>query len=153
MRTRPALLRKTCPFCGGGSYAQAKLPIPANLPEVEYNLDELATLVEKESIGLLLALVELLPYKNFTCRKCRREFMLESRAAKELALAMLASMKPVIQSAEPRRSVARPVKPTIAPPSLPTKPLLKPATPEPKYDWEAESLDALFDDIAEADRE
>lgn len=150
MRTRPALLRKTCPFCGGGSYAEAKLPVPANLPAVEYNLDELATLVEKESIGLLLALVELLPYKNFTCRKCQREFMLESRSAKELARAMLASMKPVIQNVEPRPSVARPVRPTLAPVS--TKPALAPATPEQKDDWEAESLDALFDYSAGVDR-
>ncbi len=150
MRTRPALLRKACPFCGGGSYAEAKLPVPANLPAVEYNLDELATLVEKESIGLLLALVELLPYKNFICRKCQREFMLESRSAKELARAMLSSMKPVIQNVEPRPSMARPVKPTPAPVS--TKPAPTPAGPVQKDDWEAESLDALFDYSAEADR-
>jgi hypothetical protein len=142
MRTRPTLLRKTCPLCGGPSYAEAKLPISSSVPVVEYNLDDLGALVEKQSLSLLLALVELLPYKTFVCRKCRGEFRMENQAAKEMARAMLATMKPVIPEAKPKR--ASPARPAARPTSAPT--MTTAEKPEQKKgDWEAESLDSLFD--------
>jgi hypothetical protein len=142
MRARPTMLRKTCPFCGGPSFAEAKLPVASNLPTVEYNLDDLGALVENQSLSMLLALVELLPYKNFVCRKCHGEFRMESRTGKELVRSMLATMKPVIP--ETRKTRQKP-GPAAAPIPAPSHKPLEPPTPAPKEEWEAESLDALFD--------
>lgn len=137
MRTRPIVLSKTCPYCGARSKAEAKLPVPANMPAVEFNLDNLGALIQKQSLSLLLALVELLPYKTFACRKCGHEFRLESRTARELVGAMLGSMQPA---------------PAIKPPApaprarLPARKPAKPASPAGHgKDWEAESLDAMLD--------
>jgi hypothetical protein len=141
MRTRPTLLRKTCPICGGPSYAEAKLPIPANMPAVEYNLDDLGALVEKQSLSLLLGLVELLPYKTFTCRKCGGEFKMQSRTTRELVRTMLANMKPVVPAAKPKRASA--TQPKNVPHHV--KAPAAGQTAERSGDWEAESLDALFD--------
>lgn len=147
MRTRSSMLRKTCPFCGGPSYAEAKLPVAANLQNVEYNLDDLGGLVENQSLSLLLALVELLPYKTFACRKCKREFQMESRTTRNLVRTMLADMRPVVANAakpKPKRSTSsHHPKPKPAEPA--TASATKPAEPGQKEDWEAESLDSLFD--------
>ncbi len=143
MRSRPTLLRKTCPFCGGPSFAEAKLPVATSLAAVEFNLDNLGALVESQSISLLLALVELLPYKNFVCRKCHSEFRMESRAGKEMVHSMLATMKPVIPEARPMRPKPRP-RPAAKPPAPAIKPPT-PETPSQTEEWEAESLDTLFD--------
>lgn len=139
MRTRPIVLSKTCPYCGARSKAEAQMPVPAQAPKVEYNLDDLGALVQKQSLSELLALVELLPYKTFACTKCGAEFRLESNSAKDLVGAMLTSMQPV----KPNSPAARP-RPKAAPrPPEPAKP--EPAAPAGQ-DWgEAESLDALFD--------
>ncbi|HEX8979601.1 MAG TPA: hypothetical protein VF811_07820 [Parasulfuritortus sp.] len=146
MRTRPSMLRKTCPFCGGPSYAEAKLPVAANLPNVEYNLDDLGALIENQSLSLLLALVELLPYKTFACRKCQREFQMESRSTRELVRTMLADMKPVIPNPpRPKPKRASPAHPKTKPPESAPTGATKPAKPGQKDDWEAESLDTLFD--------
>lgn len=144
MHTRPIILSKTCPFCGARSKAEAKIPVPANLPAAEINLDDLGALVEKQSLSQLLALVELLPYKTFSCVKCGSEFRLESRSARDLVGAMLGSMQP----APPRKapSAAPHRKPADRPPPAPARPAS--ATP-PGNDWEAESLDALFDNPIE----
>jgi hypothetical protein len=145
MRTRPILLSKTCPYCGGRSVAEAKLPVPANLPMIEYNLDHLDRLVETQSLGLLLALVELLPYKNFSCRKCQGEFRLESASTKELAHAMLASLRPVLPEIKPsKKAPAKPVPRTQPEPS---------PAPAVEKEWsEAESLDSLFDYSIDANK-
>jgi hypothetical protein len=134
------MLRKTCPYCGGPSYAEAKLPVASNLAAVEYNLDDLGALVENQSLSMLLALVELLPYKTFVCRKCHNEFRMESRTGKELVRSMLANMKPVIPEVRPGRTKAKP-----APPPVTAKKVSIPEQPVKKEEWEAESLDALFD--------
>lgn len=135
MRTRPIVLSKTCPYCGARSKAEAKLPVPANVPAVEFNLDNLGVLIQKQSLSLLLALVELLPYKTFACVKCGNEFRLQNRAAKELVGAMLSSMQPAPASRAlgtgPR--ARKPVKPP------PGQPAAK------AQDWEVESLDAMLD--------
>lgn len=143
MRTRSILLSKTCPYCGARSVAEAKLPIPANLPSVEYNLDRLDKLVETQSLGLLLALVELLPYKIFVCRKCSGEFRMESASTKEMAKSMLASMRPIIPEKKPKK--AQPPKPRPRP-LQPKEPAAAPSGPTAKTEWsEPESLDELFD--------
>ncbi|MFZ5484920.1 MAG: hypothetical protein ACOZB0_11885 [Pseudomonadota bacterium] len=151
MRTRPILLSKICPRCGARARAEAKMPIPANLPTVEFDLDDLGELVRKQSLSHLLALVELLPYKTFACRKCGAEFRLESRSAKELVGALLTSMQPVLPKAkpEPAASLTKPAalpreRAKRPPPAPPRAPAPVPAPP-PAQDWEAESLDALFD--------
>jgi hypothetical protein len=139
MRSRPIVLSKTCPFCGARSKAEAKMPASANMPAVEFNLDDLGTLVQQQSLSQLLALVELLPYKTFSCRKCGSEFRLESRSAKELVGALLGSLQPVL----PPKPVTKPVtKPAFPGRSAPVDP---PAPPVHHKDWESESLDALFD--------
>ncbi len=138
MRSRPIILSKTCPACGARSKAEAKMPVSANLPGVEFNLDHLGLLEQKLSLGELLALIELLPYKNFVCTKCHAEFRMESRTAKALAGAMLTSMRPVLAqtpaAAKPR-----------AAPSKPSAPPAPTAPGEPgSTEWEVESLDSLF---------
>jgi hypothetical protein len=136
MRSRPIILSKTCPSCGARSKAEAKMPVSANLPGVEFNLDNLGLLVQKLSLSELLALIELLPYKNFVCTKCHAEFRMESRSAKDLAGAMLTSMQPVrAQAPAAAKLRAAPAKP-LAPPAAPGKPSGK--------DWDVESLDSLF---------
>jgi hypothetical protein len=139
MRNRPILLSKTCPACGARSKAEAKMPVSANLPGVEFNLDHLGQLVQKLSLSELLALIELLPYKNFVCTKCQAEFRMESRTAKELAGAMLTSMLPV------RAQAPGNAKPPAATPK-PGLPKTTPAeTGKPGgQEWEVESLDSLF---------
>lgn len=154
MRTRPILLSKTCPYCGARSIAEAKLPVPANMPAVEYNLDNVAQLVDNLSLSLLLALVELLPYKTFSCRKCQGEFRMESKVTKDLVGGVLTSMRPVIpqestkKTARPKPRPAAPAMPPQAgvPPPAGTPPRPAPSKPLVNKDWqEPESLDALFD--------
>jgi len=138
MRTRPIILSKTCPVCGARSKAEARLPLPVNMPTLEFNLDDLGALVAKQSLSLLLALVELLPYKTFSCAKCGSEFRLESRSARELVGTMLSSLQPILPKTQPGkarpRGTLRPAPGQATPASLATQ------------DWEeAESLDSLFD--------
>lgn len=162
MRPRPTLLTKTCPYCGGRSHAEAKLPVPANIPGMEFNLDNLAVLVEKQSLSLLLALVELLPYKTFVCRKCHGEFRMHSGSTKEMVHAMLSSMRPITQqTAKPKRAAVPRPRPGIPPAHAPhvhahakPKPEPEPAADkkEQKDEWEAESLDALFDYSVDSNR-
>lgn len=141
MQSRPIVLSKTCPYCGARSKAEAKIPVPANLPAAEFNLDDLGALVEKQSLSQLLALVELLPYKTFACVKCGAEFRLESRSARDLVGAMLGSMQP----APPHR--APNVGPNIKKAPGKRRPAVPAAPPAGEHgkDWEAESLDAMLD--------
>lgn len=139
MRTRPILLSKTCPQCGARSRAEAQMPSPANAPALEFNLDDLAGLVRKQSLSQLLALVELLPYKTFACDKCGAEFRLESHSTKDLVGAMLSSLQPV-QPKKAANAAPRPRPLARAPARTAPAP-----TPAPGKDWEAESLDGLFD--------
>lgn len=141
MRPHSTLLSKTCPVCGARSTAEAKLPIPANMTKAEFNLDDIGTLVEKQSLSLLLALVELLPYKTFACAKCGAEFRLENHAAKELVHTMLSSMRPILPQARPGKAPARRPAPPRARPEAPPSP----TAAQTGKDWESESLDALFD--------
>lgn len=143
MRTRPIILSKTCPVCGARSRAEAQIPVPANIPAMEFNLDKLDTLVEKLGLSQLLALVELLPYKTFTCVKCQAEFRLESNSARAMIGAMLTSMQPVLPKSPPGKAAGRPKSPTAKRPVTPPTPAAAKA-PEGK-EWESESLDSLFD--------
>lgn len=143
MRARPIPLSKSCPVCGGRGHAEAKLPVPSSTKLVEFDLDRLAALVEGQSLSLLLALVELLPYKLFSCAKCGTEFKLESHAAKDLVRAMLDSMQPVLPTAKTAgtRSVRRPPEPVAPAPAN----VVAKANPPKQDEWEVESLDTLFD--------
>ena len=162
MRTRSIILSKTCPYCGARSKSEARMPVPANLPAVEFNLDDLGALVRKQSLSQLLALVELLPYKTFACVKCGSEFRLESHSAKDLVGAMLSSLQPVLPQTPvvraPPRVAPRPLappqpafEPKVPPPPQAPVPRQRAAPPAPQApaqsddDWEAESLDNLFD--------
>jgi hypothetical protein len=153
MRTRPILLSKTCPYCGARSVAEAKLPVPANAPMVEFNLDDLATLVEKQSLSQLLAVVELLPYKTFACRKCGGEFRMESKSTKALVHKILTAMRPVV-TPEGRRKKPSPGTPGRRPAAVPVRLPDKAPTMEAadNKDWEAERLDALFDYSVEPEK-
>jgi hypothetical protein len=170
MPAQVSYLYKYCPACGGRARAEAKLPLAhAQRPE-EYNLDDLGTLVERQTIGFLLALVELLPYKVFTCRKCGHEFQLQNRAAKDLVYSMLAAMQPVAaalspaQAARRRQTVrlpppgampapvtrAKPVRPAASTrPKRPPAPQVPvpPVQPTHPPDWEPYHLDNDMDDI------
>ena len=144
MRSRPILLSKTCPYCGARSIAEAKLPTPTNITaSVEYNLDNLGALVEAQSLNALLALVELLPYKTFVCRKCQGEFRLESTSTKELVHAMLTSLQPVIPARKPTQPPL-PRRRSAPPPKPRTEPVKSPPATGDGWD-EPESLDQLFD--------
>ncbi|TCJ17202.1 hypothetical protein EZJ19_04420 [Parasulfuritortus cantonensis] len=134
MRSHSILLSKTCPYCGARAKAEARLPVPAHAPAPEFNLDNLAGLVRNQSLSQLLALVELLPYKTFTCAKCGAEFRLESHSVKDLVGNMLGSMQP-----------APPRKPVSVGSHAPKRTRKAAATPAaaPGPDWEAESLDAV----------
>lgn len=165
-------LFKCCPACGGRARAEAKLPhAHAQRPE-QFNLDDLGALVEHQTLSFLLALVELLPYKNFTCRKCGHEFQLQNRAAKDLVHSMLAAMQPVAaavspaQKARSRHTVrlplpeAMPVEAAVPRPPQPAAPaqsrpvaktpgVMPPPQVEetPSSDWEPYHLDGDMDDI------
>jgi predicted RNA-binding Zn-ribbon protein involved in translation (DUF1610 family) len=148
MRPHSTLLSKTCPVCGARAIAEAKLPIPANTPKAEFNLDEIGSLVEKQSLSLLLALVELLPYKTFVCAKCGAEFRLENRSVKDMVHSMLTSMRPILPQARPGKPAPRRRAPARTQPKVP-------AAPSPTQggkDWESESLDALFDYSVDPDK-
>lgn len=163
MRARTVGLVKRCPACGGRAYAEAKLPLNSSLQPLDFNLDDIAGLVERQSLGLLLALIELLPYKNFECTACRYEFRLENRTAKTMVRAMLDGLQPVAPDAPaPRRRSTplpvtpdhpdRPAAPTPAPrprpaaPRIPA-PSIPPPTPAPEWEpYHLESdMDTLFD--------
>lgn len=143
MATRAVQLRKVCPRCGDGARAEGKLPgFPGPRPSV-YDLDDLPRLAARHSLGTLLALVELLPYKQFHCFRCGHSFRLENAAAKEMALGMLAALRPVSED-HPRparrtrpHTTARPAMPPKTPP--PPAPL--PAHASTADDWEPEGLD------------
>lgn len=159
MAARAVWLRKHCPKCGGAARAEAKLPGSPGPRPTEFDLDDLSALADKHSLGLLLAVVELLPYKQFSCGSCGQEFRLANDTAKEMVIGMLAAMRPVSEPAAKtakRRSGARQAVVTrAATPPLPLPAVaLPPAAPiaahapgaeaplqdSLKDDWEPESL-------------
>ncbi len=136
MAMRAIQLRKVCPRCGDGARAEGKLPgFPGPRPTV-YDLDDLPRLAARHSLGTLLALVELLPYKQFHCPRCGHSFRLENAAAKEMALGMLAALRPVSEDHP------RPARRTRQPARARPKPLPQsPAIAFTASDWEPEGLD------------
>ncbi len=143
-RQRCALLRKSCPACGGTAAAEAKLPLSAGSRPAELDLDDPAGLAARLGLGELLALVELVPYKRFECRACGHGFRLANQTAKDMALAMLGALQPVARgpvvharSAVPRPPSTEALRRHREPPRTASRP--KPP-PEPA-EWEPESLD------------
>lgn len=67
---------------------------PGPRPPV-FDLDDLGRLAARHSLGMLLALVELLPYKQFECQHCGYSFRLTNATAKDMVVAMLAALQPV----------------------------------------------------------
>jgi hypothetical protein len=135
----PALntqLSKTCPACGGQGHAEARLPFTSTRPSQPQiiNLDNTQAVVDKLSTSSLLALIECLPYKQFTCSRCGQEFKLQSQSGKEQLFAMLSSMQPEAQKAPARRRKATTPTTIITPPSAPvgaTSTAARPAIPKP----------------------
>jgi hypothetical protein len=111
MRAQHVLLSRRCPVCGGRSGAEGKLPLSQGMRTMELNLDEPARLIETLSLHLLLALVELIPYKQFACQRCGHEFRLASQTSREMLYAMLVSMQPVAPPSAPAKT------PVNAPPA------------------------------------
>lgn len=140
MATRAVQLRKVCPRCGEGARAEGKLPgFPGPRPVV-YDLDDLPRLAARHSLGTLLALVELLPYKQFQCPRCGHAFRLENAAAKEMALAMLAALRPVSEGRHrPARRTRQPMRARPKPPpqTVPQAAAIGASASE----WEPEGLD------------
>jgi hypothetical protein len=174
MRPQHVLLSRRCPVCGGRSNAEGKLPLSQGIRTLELNLDEPVVLVETLSMHLLLALVELLPYKQFACQRCGHEFRMASQTSRELLYGLLTSMQPVTAPpppappgavAAPKRRVAPVVKsfpdgvPATAKPDTGksrARPAMskKPAEPQPgSPDWTPyhldSDMDALFDQFKE----
>ena len=125
-------------------------------------------LVSRHTIGFLRALLELLPYKQFVCQKCRHEFRMANSNAKALVRAMLAGMQPVSDSKPKPRTSHVQRKPAAKPTPKPAVTLEMPkpspaqtqagkpgkAGPAPDAhpaDWQPfhveTDLDALFDEF------
>jgi hypothetical protein len=96
--------------------AEGKMPLSQGMRAMELNLDEPARLVETLSLHLLLALVELIPYKQFACTRCGHEFRMASQTSREMLYALLTSMQPVVAPPPPS---TLPVN--AAPPSAPKR--------------------------------
>lgn len=142
MATRTIQLRKVCPRCGERAHAEGKLPgFPGPRPSV-YDLDDLPRLAARHSLGTLLALVELLPYKHFACPRCGYSFRLENTAAKEMVVNMLAALRPVTESRsrlvrrQRTRSAERPKTLTQM-----SRPPQRTVVASIANDWEPEGLD------------
>lgn len=143
MARRNIQLRKVCPRCGSGALAEGKLPgFPGPHPTV-YDLDDLPRLAARHSLDTLLALVELLPYKQFRCPSCGHSFRLENVTAKKMALGMLAALRPVSEDcAHPKQhlrpclALRTPVRPKTQPQATSS-----PAMASSQDDWEPEGLD------------
>ena len=146
LRNRYALLIKGCPSCGGTASAEAKLPLSADSRPVELDLDNLADLAARLSLGQLLALVELVPYKQFECKACGHSFRLANQTAKDMVLAMLRAMQPVapaplahVRSATAKLHGTQAPRKQLEPPKAATRP--GPSAEPPAAEWEPESLD------------
>jgi|GEM_PF-2567088 len=108
MRTHNTRLSRRCPACGGRGHAEARLPVGSAARPGELDLDDPRGLTDRLTLGTLLALVEALPYKMFTCQRCRHEFRMENRSSKEQLFSMLSAMQPVAATPpEKRRRSAR----------------------------------------------
>ena len=166
LRPQHVRLSRRCPVCGGRSYAEAKLPISLGIRAMELNLDEPAQLVESLSLHLLLALVELLPYKQFACTRCGHEFRLANQTTHNMVYSLLTSMEPVAATKPPSASLLSPTTATHAKPVRPvaqeseqagpirtakTKPVAKPKTKQQPAskpggpDWTPYHLDSEID--------
>lgn len=119
---------------------------PGPRPPV-FDLDDLGRLAQRHSLGMLLALVELLPYKQFECTHCGHGFRLTNETAKDMVVAMLAALRPVASARlrpTPRtRLTVTPTRPVpkrlSAPPAETHVPVGSPAAEA--GDWEPEGLD------------
>lgn len=129
-----SILRKACPVCGSTAQAEAQLPISAGINPTEVDLDRPHRLDAQMSMGQLLALVELIPYKQFHCASCGHDFKLASQIAKGLVLEMVGSMQPV---APPAKKGAPKTKPKAPKKTLP----LEPAHSSADEGWEPESVE------------
>lgn len=176
LRTQEVLLTRRCPVCGGRSEAVGKMPLSQGIRTVELNLDEPARLVDTLSLHLVLALVELLPYKQFGCRRCGHEFRLASQSTRSMLYDMLVSMQPIAPASASKSSDDRPLPPArsriaapkvvSAPPlEVPSKPRAKarpkvepppppPSEKETSPDWTPyhldSDMDALFDQFKDS---
>ncbi|MCU0842449.1 MAG: hypothetical protein MUC79_12125 [Thiobacillaceae bacterium] len=126
MPARTIGLRKRCPRCAGPGRAEAQLAGFAGTRPPEFDLDDLDRLAARHSLGILLALVELLPYKQFTCAGCGYQFRLANRDAKNLVLGMLSAMQPVPDDGTSALPAARPARPHRAKPARPSPPATPP---------------------------
>lgn len=166
MRAHEVLLIRRCPVCGGRGEAIGKIPLSQGIRTVELNLDQPARLVEELSLHLLLALVELLPYKQFECRRCGHEYRLASQGSRALLYEMLVAMRPVdanppgAQAKTGRSPQARPKQPKVAEAPLAATPAPRaqprpqptqaPATAKPQEtppDWTPYHLDTDLDEL------
>jgi len=146
MATRVIHLRRHCPRCGSMTRAEAKMPgFPGPRPPV-FDLDDLGRLSARHSLGMLLALVELLPYKQFECTRCGYGFRLTNETAKDMVVAMLAALRPVdgerLRPPPRTRLTTPPARPVPKPPSVPAAAMpLHQGNLAQTGDWEPEGLD------------
>lgn len=119
---------------------------PGPRPPV-FDLDDLERLAQRHSLGMLLALVELLPYKQFECPHCGYGFRLANETAKDMVVAMLAALRPVAGERlhpPPRTRLAvtpaRPAPKRLSAPAATTHVPVGRPTAE-AGDWEPEGLD------------
>lgn len=147
MGARVIHLHRHCPRCGGLARAEGKMPgFPGPRPPV-FDLDDLGRLAARHSLGMLLALVELLPYKQFECPRCGYTFRLTNATAKDMVLSMLAALEPVASerlrpSPRPRMGTM-PRRPSAMRLSGPGSGAGVPGGLQttPAGDWEPEALD------------
>ncbi len=132
-------LTKYCPRCGGRALAHARLPgLPGPRPLV-YDLDDLPRLAARLTLGTLITLVEVLPYKRFACPHCGHGFRLANDHAKDMVVGMLAALRPVDGRAPQPAPTGLPAPSPQGFPQKGTGPAARAAAAP--QDWEPEGLD------------
>lgn len=135
-RQRQAVLLKRCPQCGGHAEAEAKLNLGGQIAPCVLDLDRPLELADRLGLSQLLALVEVIPYKQFVCTACGHGFKLANRTGKDMVLSMLASMQPVYPPGTEKKTTAA-KRPAAASANVAGTA----ARDTPHDDWEPESLD------------
>ncbi|MGQ9686678.1 MAG: hypothetical protein ACUVT2_10295 [Thiobacillaceae bacterium] len=127
--------------------AEGKIPGFSGPRPPVFDLDDLGRLAARHSLGMLLALVELLPYKQFECQRCGYSFRLTNATAKDMVVGMLAALQPVaserLRPSPRKRPAVLPARPITKRLSAPGSSAGAPGGLQTAQgsDWDPEALD------------